>query len=69
MLEITNQYSDDEITMEDIYFCKYLKDEDIAPYDVAKKFSVEDIYYENPLGLHQPKIEPNKLKKILNELL
>lgn len=38
-------------------------------YDVAKKFSVEDIYYENPLGLHQPKIEPNKLKKILNELL
>ena len=69
MLEITNQFSDEEITMEDIYFCKYLKDEDIAPYDVAKKFSVEDIYYENPLGLHQPKIEPNKLKKILNELL
>jgi len=65
MLEITNQFSDEEITMEDIYFCKYLKDEDIAPYDVAKKFSVEDIYYENPLGLHQPKIEPNKLKKIL----
>jgi hypothetical protein len=69
MLEITNEYSDDEITMEDIYFCKYLKDEDIAPYDVAKKFSVEDVYYENPLGLHQPKVEPNKLKKILNELL
>lgn len=69
MLEIINQYSDEEITMEDIYFCKYLNDEDIAPYNVAKKFSVEDIYYENPLGLHQPKIEPNKLKKILNELL
>ena len=61
MLEITNQYSDDEITMEDIYFCKYLKDEDIAPYDVAKKFSVEDIYYENPLGLHQPKISHDRL--------
>ena len=69
MLEITNQFSDKEITMEDIYFCKYLKDEDIAPYDVAKTFSVEDIYYENPLGLHQPKVEPKKLKKILNELL
>lgn len=69
MIEITNQYSDKEITMEDIYFCKYLKDEDIAPYDVAKRFSVEDIYYENPLGLHQPKVEPYKLKKILNELL
>ena len=69
MIEITNQYSDKEITMEDIYFCKYLKDEDIAPYNVAKRFSVEDVYYENPLGLHQPKIEPYKLKKILNELL
>ena len=61
MLEITNQYSDDEITMEDIYFCKYLKDEDIAPYDIAKRFSVEDIYYDNPLGLHQPKISHDRL--------
>jgi len=51
--------------MEDIYFCKYLKDEDIAPYDVAKKFSVEDVYYENPLGLHQPKIDPTYLSNLL----
>lgn len=69
MLDIINEYSDEEITMEDIYFCKYLKDEDIAPYDVAKQFSVEDVYYENPLGLHQPKVETKKLKKLLNELL
>ena len=69
MLEIIDKYSDDEITMEDIYFCKYLLDDDIAPFEVAKQFSVEDIYYENPMGLHQPKIEPKKLKKLLNELL
>ena len=69
MLEITNQFSDEEITMEDIYFCKYLNNDDIAPIEVAKRFSVEDVYYKNPLGLHQPKIEPYKLKKILNELL
>lgn len=69
MIEIIDQFPDEEITMEDIYFCKYLKDEDIAPYEVAKQFSVEDVYYENPLGLHQPKVEPKKLKKLLNELL
>ena len=65
MLDITKEFQDDEITMEDIYFCKYLKDEDIAPYDIAKKFSVEDVYYENPLGLHQPKIDPSLLSYLL----
>ena len=65
MLDITKEFQDDEITMEDIYFCKYLKDEDIAPYDIAKKFSVEDVYYENPLGLHQPKIDPTYLSNLL----
>ncbi len=65
MLEITNEFTDDEITMEDIFFCKYLKDEDIAPYDVAKKFSVEDVYYENPLGLHQPKIDHRQLQWLM----
>ena len=65
MLDITKEFQDDEITMEDIYFCKYLKDEDIAPYNVAKKFSVEDVYYENPLGLHQPKIEPKLISSLL----
>ncbi len=65
MLDITKEFQDDEITMEDIYFCKYLKDEDIAPYDIAKKFSVEDVYYKNPLGLHQPKIDWNILSHLL----
>ena len=46
---------------------KYLSKHKEGMHHIA--FSVEDIYYENPLGLHQPKIEPNKLKKILNELL
>ena len=38
MLEITNQFSDEEITMEDIYFCKYLNNDDIAPIEVKTIF-------------------------------
>ena len=65
MLEIIRDFQDDTIDMEDIYFCKYLKNEDIAPYDVAKKFSVEDVYYQNPLGLHQPKVDLDNLDFLL----
>lgn len=65
MIDITSNYSDDSIKMEDIFFCKYLNKEDVANYDMAMKFSVEDVYYNNPLGLHQPKIEINKLESIL----
>ena len=54
---------------EDIFFCKHLKDTDVPSLELSKEFAVEDIYYKTPLGLHQPKIEPKKLKKILNELL
>lgn len=65
MIEISETYKDDSITMEDIYFCKYLDHFDIAPYGVAKQFSVEDVQYDDPLGLHQPKIETELLEKIL----
>lgn len=65
MIEISETYNDDSITMEDIYFCKYLDHFDIAPYGVAKQFSVEDVQYDDPLGLHQPKIETELLEKIL----
>lgn len=65
MVEISEIYKDESISMEDIYFCKYLDHFDIAPYGVAKQFSVEDVQYDDPLGLHQPKIETELLEKIL----
>jgi len=72
MLEIINNHSSeliDNMYNEDIFFSKYLKENDVPSLELCKEFAVEDIYYETPLGLHQPKIEPKKLKKILNELL
>lgn len=65
MVEISSHYYDNSIEMEDIFFCKYLNREDVADYDSAKIFSVEDVYYKNPIGVHQPKIEYDKLESIL----
>jgi len=69
MIEISTNNIDNSIEMEDIYFCKYLIKDNIATYDVAKKFSVEDVPYINPLGLHQPKIELNLLEELLKNSL
>jgi hypothetical protein len=67
MIEISETYVNDEITMEDIYFCKYLKEEDLPDIGIAKQFSVEDVEYDDPLGLHQPKINPILLENILKK--
>lgn len=72
MIEISETYVNDEIKMEDIYFCKYLKDVDLPDIGIAKQFSVEDVEYDDPIGIHQPKIDPilleNILKKGLNRI-
>lgn len=65
MIDISTTHKDDIITMEDIYFCKYLKDEDLPDIGVAKQFSVEDVEYDDPIGLHQPKIDPILLEQLL----
>lgn len=65
MLEITNSYLNSDIEMEDIYFCKYLKEEELPDIEIAKQFSVEDVEYDNPLGIHQPKIDVSLLETIL----
>lgn len=67
MIEISETYVNDEITMEDIYFCKYLKDEDLPDIGIAKQFSVEDVEYDDPIGVHQPKIDLTLLEKILKK--
>jgi hypothetical protein len=54
---------------EDIYFVKHLKD-NLPTIDVAMRFSVEDIFYPKPIGLHNPiKIPPHLLDLILDESL
>lgn len=69
MIEISTNHIDNSIEMEDIYFCKYLNKNNVASFDVAKEFSVEDVPYDNPLGMHQPKIELNLLEEILKKSL
>ena len=44
---------------EDIFFCWHLKQNraNLPTVDVAKQFSIETIWYEDPCGIHQPHIE------------
>ena len=65
MIDIINKYPNTSITNEDIYFCKYLNIDDIPTYEKCKMFSVEDVVSDNPFGVHQPKVDPKILKKIL----
>ena len=66
MIDIIETYPNDSYFKEDIYFIKYLNNEDIAPIEVAQRFAVEDLYYNDPIGLHQPKIEYKDLKILMN---
>ena len=71
MLWVIDNYIDNSITQEDIYFCKYLYMNNFLIDDVnlAGKFSVEDVYFDNPLGLHQPKVDIQKLKILFSNSL
>ena len=66
MVEICDKYKDEELMWEDIYFVKYI-DEGLADIEVANKFSMEDVYSPNPLGVHLPikHIETYLLKEVL----
>jgi hypothetical protein len=67
MIEVIENYPNDNYFKEDIYFIKYLNDEDIAPIEVAQRFAVEDLYYNDPFGLHQPKIQYKYLKILMKQ--
>jgi hypothetical protein len=66
MIEICDNYKDEELMWEDIYFVKYL-DKGLADIEAANKFSMEDVYSPNPLGVHLPikHIETYLLKEVL----
>lgn len=68
MIEIIKKYPNDTTTLEDIYFSKHMKDENIVDIETAKRFCVEDVYFDNPMGIHKTdKIETELLKKLLEK--
>jgi hypothetical protein len=54
---------------EDIFFCKALRSGgyNLAPPEVAIQFSVEEIYYPDPVGTHVPRqlLDSQKIDSIL----
>ena len=67
MVEVCEKYKPTEQIWEDIFFIKHLKGNGVADYETAKRFSMEDVYSENPFGVHNPirHIDPELLRSIL----
>lgn len=67
MIEICKLNNDkSNIPLEDIFFVKNLKGDGVADVETAYNFSMEDIFSEHAMGLHNPiKIDPNLLEKVL----
>lgn len=69
-IEYLKTHKPEEGVWEDIFFVKYLDDNDLPDILTAMKFSVEDIFYPNPIGLHNPiNIPVHLLKLILDKSL
>lgn len=53
--EICSKYEYDPILLEgeDVFFSKYLAIDTVPPPSLARQFSVEHFYYEDPVGFHQ----------------
>ena len=58
------------ISSEDVFFSYYCKEFgfNVPSVEIAKTFSVETIYYDNPFGLHKSYyfLEEDKIEKLLN---
>jgi hypothetical protein len=67
MIEICENNPVTEDILEDIYFMKYMEGNGVADIETAMKFSMEDVFSPNPLGVHNPirHIGPEQLKKVL----
>lgn len=67
MVEICENNSVTEQIWEDIYFMKHMKGVGVADIETAMRFSMEDVFSPNPLGVHNPirHITPEQLKKVL----
>lgn len=67
MKEICENNLVTEQIWEDIYFMKHMKGIGVADIETAMRFSMEDVFSPNPLGVHNPirHITPEQLKKVL----
>jgi len=67
MIEICENNPVTEDILEDIYFMKYMEGNGVADIETAMKFSMEDVFSPNPLGVHNPirHIGPEQLKRVL----
>jgi hypothetical protein len=69
-IEYLKKYENEEGVWEDIFFVKHLEDHQLPDILTAMKFSVEDIFYPCPVGVHRPiKIPIPLLKLILDKSL
>ena len=66
MIEICENNPVTEQIWEDIYFMKHMKGIGVADIETAMRFSMEDVFSPNPLGVHNPirHITPEQLKKV-----
>jgi hypothetical protein len=67
MIEICENNPVTEQIWEDIYFMKHMKGVGVADIENAMRFSMEDVFSPNPLGVHNPirHITSEQLKKVL----
>ena len=54
MIEISKKYNNADPIWEDIFFAKHLNNDNFPNLETAMKFSVEDVFHPNPLGIHNP---------------
>lgn len=70
VINYLNTYDYEDDVWEDIFFVKHLQDHQLPDILTAMQFSVEDIFYPYPTGLHNPvKIPIPLLKLILDKSL
>jgi hypothetical protein len=74
MFEISKKYHWKKNMGEDMFFTRHMIDDkmgNLAPYNVAKKFSVEAIFELNTLGYHKPwyYLQPNQWEQIKNQYI
>lgn len=65
MKEISQKHNSVDPIWEDIFFAKHLKNSKLPDLETAMKFSVEDVFHPNPLGIHNPIKTPVYLVDLL----
>jgi hypothetical protein len=69
-IEYLKKHESEEGVWEDIFFVKYLQEGQLPDILTAMEFSVEDIFYPYPVGVHNPiNIPIDLLKLILDKSL